>query len=64
MKKAKKTVRSSKTRPKNAVVSDSFRGWWLYIDATDSRSKQSFWLIKLISDSASTRRASNSRSRC
>jgi hypothetical protein len=30
------TVRSSKARPKNAVVSVPFRGWWFYIDATDS----------------------------
>jgi hypothetical protein len=42
------TIRSSKTRPKNAVVAVSFRGWWFYIDATDTRSKQSFRLIKFL----------------
>ena len=42
------TVRSSEERPKNAVVSVPFRGWWFYIDATDSRSKESFRLIKFI----------------
>ena len=42
------TVRSSKEQPQNAVVSVPFRGWWFYIDATDSRSKESFRLIKFI----------------
>ena len=42
------TVRSSKEKPKNAVVSVPFRGWWFYIDATDSRSKESFQLIKFM----------------
>lgn len=42
------TIRSSKKRPKNAVVSVPFRDWWFYIDATDSRSKQSFRLIKFV----------------
>ena len=42
------TIRSSEERPKNAVVSVPFRGWWFYIDASDSRSKASFRLIKFI----------------
>lgn len=42
------TIRSSKRRPKNAVVAVSFRGWWFYIDATDTRSKHSFRLIKFL----------------
>ena len=42
------TIRSSKSRPKNSVVAVSFRGWWFYIDATDTRSKQSFRLIKFL----------------
>ena len=42
------TVRSSEERPKNAVVSIPFRGWWFYIDAADSRSKESFRLIRFI----------------
>ncbi len=42
------TVRSSKEKPNNAVVSVPFRGWWFYIDATDSRSKESFQLIKFM----------------
>jgi len=42
------TIRSSKSRPKNAVVAVSFRDWWFYIDATDTRSKQSFRLIKFL----------------
>jgi hypothetical protein len=42
------TIRSSKSRPKNAVVAVPFRDWWFYIDATDTRSKQSFRLIKFL----------------
>ncbi len=42
------TIRSSEERPENAVVSIPFRGWWFYIDETDSRSKESFRLIKFI----------------
>jgi len=42
------TIRSSKNRPKNPTVEVSFRGWWYYIDAIDTRSKQSFQLIKLL----------------
>ncbi len=42
------TIRTSKKRPTNAVVSVPFRGWWYYIDATDPRSKGSFRLIKFL----------------
>ena len=42
------TIHSSKNQPDNAVVSIQFRDWWFYIDATDSRSKNSFWLLKLL----------------
>jgi hypothetical protein len=41
-------IRSSKSRPKNAVVEVPFRGWWFYVDAADTRSKQSFRLIKFL----------------
>jgi hypothetical protein len=42
------TIRSSKKRPKNALVEISFRGWWFYIDAADTRSKRSFKLTKFL----------------
>jgi hypothetical protein len=40
------TIHSSRSRPKNAVVSILFRGYWFYIDETDSTSKESFKLLK------------------
>lgn len=42
------TILSSINQPDNAVVSVKFRDWWFYIDATDSRSKNSFLLFKLL----------------
>lgn len=42
------TIRSSKKRPNDALVELPFRGWWFYIDATDTRSKRSFQLIKFL----------------
>ena len=42
------TIRSSRQPPEDAVVSVPFRGWWFYIDSTDSRSKESFRVIKLL----------------
>jgi hypothetical protein len=42
------TIRSSKKRPKNALVEISFRGWWFYIDAADTRSKRSFKLTRFL----------------
>lgn len=41
-------IRTSLRRPSNAVVAVPFRGWWYYIDAADSRSKDSFRLIKFL----------------
>lgn len=41
-------IRSSKQRPASATVAIPFRGWWFYIDASDTRSKRSFWLIKFL----------------
>jgi len=42
------TIRTSKSYPKNAVVSVSFRGWWYYVDATDTRSKRAFKILRLL----------------
>ena len=42
------TIRSSQDAPKNAVVAVQFRGWWYYIDATDTRSKRSFKVLRLL----------------
>ncbi len=40
------TVRSSEKRPDNAAVEVRFRGWWFYVDATDTRSKRSFSFLR------------------
>ena len=40
------TIRTSKKSPTNAVVSVPFRGWWYYIDASDTRSKASLGLMR------------------
>jgi hypothetical protein len=42
------TIRSSKRKPELAMVAVQFRGWWYWIDATDSRSKNSFKLIEFL----------------
>ena len=42
------SIHSSQSKPDNSVVSIKFRNWWFYIDETDSRSKNSFWLFKLL----------------
>ena len=41
-------IRTSKTAPENAVVAVPFRGWWYYIDATDTRSKRAFKVLRLM----------------
>ena len=41
-------IRTSKTAPENAVVAVPFRGWWYYIDATDTRSKRAFKILRLM----------------
>ena len=41
-------IRTSKTTPENAVVAVPFRGWWYYIDATDTRSKRAFKVLRLM----------------
>jgi hypothetical protein len=40
------TIRSSGKRPENATVRIRFRDQWFYIDATDTRSKQAFGLLR------------------
>ena len=42
------TIRSSENRPDNATVRIRFRDWWFYIDATDTPSKRSFRILKLL----------------
>jgi hypothetical protein len=42
------TIRSSQDAPENAVIAVPFRGWWYYIDATDTRSKRSFKVLRLL----------------
>jgi hypothetical protein len=39
-------IRSSKKRPDAAAVSILFHDWWFYVDATDTRSKQAFVLLR------------------
>jgi len=41
-------IRTSKTAPENAIVAVPFRGWWYYIDATDTRSKRAFKILRLM----------------
>jgi len=41
-------VRSARQKPANATVSVFFRDWWFYIDATDTRSKQGFVLLRTL----------------
>jgi len=40
------TIRSSETRPDNAVVEIRFRDWWFYVDAADTRSKRTFSFLR------------------
>lgn len=42
------TIHTSKNPPRNAVVAIPFRGWWYYVDATDTRSKRAFKMIRLL----------------
>ncbi|MCP3903173.1 MAG: hypothetical protein GY715_06000 [Planctomycetes bacterium] len=42
------TIRSSRQRPRNAQVAVRYRDWWFYIDATDTVSKRSFRILKLL----------------
>lgn len=41
-------IRTSTAHPDNATVAIFHRGYWFYIDATDSRSKRSFILLKTL----------------
>ncbi|MHC5113951.1 MAG: hypothetical protein ACYTGP_05930 [Planctomycetota bacterium] len=41
-------IRSSLKRPRNALIVVPFRGYWFYVDATDTRSKRSFGMLKLL----------------
>jgi hypothetical protein len=40
------TIHSSVKRPENATVRIRFRDQWFYIDATDTRSKRAFGLLR------------------
>jgi hypothetical protein len=40
------TIHSSEKRPENATVRIRFRDRWFYIDATDTRSKRAFGLLR------------------
>ncbi|MFO0860366.1 MAG: hypothetical protein U0570_07410 [Phycisphaerales bacterium] len=42
------TIRTSKSTPRNAVVAVPFRGWWFYVDASDTRSKRAFKILRLL----------------
>ena len=42
------TIRTSKSYPRNAVVAIPFRGYWYYVDATDTRSKRAFKILRLL----------------
>jgi hypothetical protein len=42
------TIRTSKSYPRNSVVAVPFRGWWYYVDATDTRSKRAFKILRLL----------------
>lgn len=42
------TIRSSPDKPDDAAVAIPFKDWWFYISETDTRSKDSFRLIKLL----------------
>lgn len=42
------TIRTSKSYPRNAVVAVPFRGWWYYVDASDTRSKRAFKILRLL----------------
>ncbi|MBL8886727.1 MAG: hypothetical protein JNK16_08705 [Phycisphaerales bacterium] len=42
------TIRTSRSYPRNAVVAVPFRGWWYYVDATDTRSKRAFKILRLL----------------
>jgi len=55
-------IRSSETRPDNAVVEIQFRGWWFFIDATDTHSKRAFTFLRTfigmrLADAAATQLA-------
>ncbi|MBX3378863.1 MAG: hypothetical protein KF805_02110 [Phycisphaeraceae bacterium] len=42
------TIHTSKSYPRNAVVAIPFRNWWYYVDATDTRSKRAFKILRLL----------------
>ena len=41
-------IRSAAERPQNATVAVAHRGWWFYIDATDTASKRDFVLLRAV----------------
>jgi hypothetical protein len=41
-------IRRSKDRPKPAMVAVKHQGWWYWIDATDSASKQTFRILEAL----------------
>lgn len=42
------TIRTSKSYPRNSVVAIPFRGYWYYVDSTDTRSKRAFKVLRLL----------------
>lgn len=42
------TIHTSKSYPRNAVVAVAFRGYWYYVDATDTKSKRAFKILRLL----------------
>ena len=42
------SIRSAETRPRDASVAVEHHGWWFFIDGRDSRSKQSFVILRTL----------------
>lgn len=42
------SIRSAKTRPRDASVAVMHRDWWFFIDGRDSRSKQGFLILRTL----------------
>ncbi|WP_157273624.1 hypothetical protein [Thiobacillus denitrificans] len=41
-------IHSSRDRPSRASVATMHKGWWLYVDARDARSKQAFMILQAL----------------
>jgi len=42
------TIRSARERPEHVTVATEFNGYWFYIDATDTKSKRGFVLLRTL----------------